>query len=655
MKREATGGRITLSTLGEPIEAFLPKPLPPTPPVQIDGILRASLDEALLALGRLDSVATLLSDTSLFQFMYVRKEAVLSSQIEGMQSSLSDILLLEMDETLGVSIADAHEVLRCVAALEHGLERLREGFPLSNRLVREIHGQLFDRGADKKAWQPGEFRTSQNWIGGPRPGLASHVPPPPERVPGCMGDLERFLHEPADRVPALVKTALAHVQFETIHPFLDGNGRVGRILIPLLLASEGVLHTPLLYLSHHFNAHRRDYYDLLQRVRLDGDWEAWLQFFADGIRETAEDGAATARSIVELFERDRLRIQGHRRAVGSAHRVHHALKQRPVASIPLLAEATGLSAPTVSAALRMLERLGIVRELTGKRRNRLFGYNGYVALFEEGMQLGWSSSRHRQVEVGRKERKKTMGCAYCDAKGTMTREHVFSDWIGRKFSDIGAMESTLQGAPDRHFQGLIKTKDVCSTCNNEELSELDNFAKALGMHDDRSAADSKVFHGDRDKLIRYLLKCGYNDVRANLEKAQSARHPTRESADLVREHKQLTQYILGRGASPMPLDVVAGLIQFSPSVGAGRMDLKDSGNRIHFNRWLHLAKHCFLVIGWRDGTANSYKEAMLNQLCSPPWNWTWLKQDPFDVRLRHIAVAGTILPSGETLPEAAPN
>jgi Fic family protein len=385
MKRGLTGQWIPISTVGEPVRAFLPSALPPRPPIDIDGSLRRALDEALLALGRLDSVTTLLPDTSLFLFMYVRKEAVLSSQIEGTQSSLSDLLLFELDEAPGVPMADVEEVSRYVAALEHGLRRLREGFPLSNRLIREIHGQLLasGRGADR---QPGEFRTSQNWIGGPRPGLASYVPPPPDRVPESMGDLERFLHEPADRVSVLVKTALAHVQFQSIHPFLDGNGRVGRLLITLLLWSEGVLHEPLLYLSLYLKTHRTHYYDLLQRVRLEGEWEAWLHFFAEGVRETADSAVVTARRIVQLFDADRQKIQGHRRSVGSALRVHAALQQRPVVSVAKLVEATGLSAPTVRAALERLDGLGIVREMTGKRRNRLFGYERYVSLLAEGTQ-----------------------------------------------------------------------------------------------------------------------------------------------------------------------------------------------------------------------------------------------------------------------------
>jgi Fic family protein len=384
VKRDKTGEYVTISTVGEErVRAFVPHPLPPKPSPRLEGSLQRALDEALVALGRLDSATVLLPDTALFLFMYVRKEAVLSSQIEGTQSSLSDLLLFELEQAPGVPLADVQEVSCYVAALEHGLRRLREDFPLSNRLLREMHELLLSRGrgADK---QPAEFRRSQNWVGGPRPGLATFVPPPPEQLPDCMTAFERFLHEPADRVPVLVKTALAHVQFETIHPFLDGNGRVGRLLITLMLWSEGILREPLLYLSLYFKRHRSDYYDLLQGVRTEGDWEAWIRFFAEGVRETAEGAVTTARTLVDLFQTDRERIQGHRRAVGSSLQVHHALQERPISSIPHLVQVTGLSAPTVSAAIRMLEGLGIVRELTGKQRNRLFGYDRYIALLAEG-------------------------------------------------------------------------------------------------------------------------------------------------------------------------------------------------------------------------------------------------------------------------------
>jgi hypothetical protein len=245
-----------------------------------------------------------------------------------------------------------------------------------------------------------------------------------------------------------------------------------------------------------------------------------------------------------------------------------------------------------------------------------------------------------------------MACAYCGASGEMTREHAFSDWIGREFADVGRMESTVQGAPARRFQGLIKTKDVCPACNNGRLSELGNFAKALGMHDDRAPSELKAFRGDREKLTRYLLKCGYNDARANLEKAQNAREPTSKSAARVRECKHFAPCILGTAEAPIKLDVLAGLLDFSASVAVGRMELEDSENRIQFNQWMHLGAHCFLVLGWRDETTPAYKEAILDQLCASPWNWTWLDQDPFDVRLHRVAVAGAILPSGETLPKA---
>jgi len=383
MQRGPTGEWITTPGAREEARAFLPAALPPDPPLVLEGSLRSALDAAMLALGRLDSVTALLPDPRLFLYVYVRKEAVLSSQIEGTQSSLSDLLLFEIDRAPGVPLADVEEVSRYVAALEHGLRRIRGGFPLSNRLIREVHAELLatGRGADK---QPGAFRTSQNWIGGPRPGLARYVPPPPDRVQEFMSALEHFLHEPPERVPILVKAALAHVQFETIHPFLDGNGRVGRLLISLLLWSEGVLQEPLLYLSLYFKTHRDTYYDLLQRVRTEGDWEAWLAFFADGVKETSENAVSTAKRIVDLFAEDRLEI-GTSRVPGSALRVHEALQRRPVVSIQNLEEATGLTRPTVGSAVARLEALGVVTELTGKRRNRVFGYDRYLDLLSDGV------------------------------------------------------------------------------------------------------------------------------------------------------------------------------------------------------------------------------------------------------------------------------
>jgi Fic family protein len=383
MRRGVTGNWLTISTVGdESVQAFVPHPLPPEPPLEITGSIRQVLEDALVALGRLDSVSMLLPDTALFLYGYVRKEAVLSSQIEGTQSSLSDLLLFEMDEAPGVPVDDAAEVSCYVAALEHGLRRLAEGFPMSNRLLREIHRVLLakGRGVDK---DPGEFRRSQNWIGGTRPGNATYVPPPPERVADCMHELERFLHDEPERSGVLIKAALSHAQFETVHPFLDGNGRLGRLLITLLLCNEGFLKEPMLYLSLYFKTHREVYYDLLQRVRTEGDWEAWLRFFAEGVAETAESAVSAARSLVDLFEKDRQLIQA-KGSTGSALQIHHALQGRPITSISRVAKETGLSVPTVGSALQVLCELGIARELTGKRRNRLYGYDRYLQILSEG-------------------------------------------------------------------------------------------------------------------------------------------------------------------------------------------------------------------------------------------------------------------------------
>jgi len=313
----------------------------------------------------------------------VRKEAVLSSQIEGTQSSLSDLLLFELDEAPGVPLDDVVEVSNYVAALEHGLARLREGFPLSNRLIREIHGVLLSRGRGSGK-DPGEFRRSQNWIGGSRPGDAVFVPPPHTAVPDCMGELERFLHAGDDGLPVLVRAGLAHVQFETIHPFLDGNGRVGRLLITFLLCEAGVLREPLLYLSLYFKEHRPAYYELLDRVRREGDWEAWLAFFLEGVEQVAAGAVSTAERLRAMFQVDRSRIEEAGRRAGSALRVHEALKARPIQSLPAVRNATGLSFPAVSSAMNLLVDQGIARELTGKRRNRLFVYDRYLEILNEG-------------------------------------------------------------------------------------------------------------------------------------------------------------------------------------------------------------------------------------------------------------------------------
>lgn len=384
MRRGPSGTVLSAAPVGgETVRAFVPKPLPPTPSLVVDAALREEIDQALLALGRLDSVSSLLPDTALFLYTFVRKEAVLSSQIEGTQSSLSDLLLFEIEEAPGVPFDDVREVSNYVRALEHGVKRVRGGFPISNRLFREVHGKLLAKGRGSEK-QPGEFRTSQNWIGGSRPGVATFVPPPPDKVLACMSELEKFLHDEPERTPVLLKAAFAHVQFETIHPFLDGNGRLGRLLITLLLVSERVLREPLLYLSLYFKVHRKTYYDLLQRVRTDGDWEAWISFFVRGVKETAEGAVSTAQRLAQIFREDRERIQKFGRISGSALRVHHALQEHPIQTITTAKDRTGLTVPTVTAAMKSLEKARIVRELTGKQRGRVFGYDRYLEVLNEG-------------------------------------------------------------------------------------------------------------------------------------------------------------------------------------------------------------------------------------------------------------------------------
>ena len=376
------GRKVTLSTVGERVEAFIPPPLPPAPPVRMDR-LNSLLESANLALGRLDGMTSILPDTDLFLYMYVRKEALLSSQIEGTQSSLSELLLFERAELPGVTLDDVQDVANYVAAMEHGLARMREGFPISLRLIREIHEKLLSKGRGSKR-QPGEFRRSQNWIGGSRPGNAVFVPPPPGQVPDLMSDLEKFIHADTPEIPALIKAGLVHVQFETIHPFLDGNGRLGRLLINFLLCTQGILKEPILYLSLYLKTHRQTYYDLLQRVRERGDWEAWLAFFLEGIAETSRQAADTALELHDLFEADRRRIERLGRPAASALRVHQRLQRNPLVAIGDAARDLRLSPPTVANAVRHLGNLGILRETTGKQRGRLFVYDAYLDILNRG-------------------------------------------------------------------------------------------------------------------------------------------------------------------------------------------------------------------------------------------------------------------------------
>ena len=386
MKRDIQGKYVVISTVDEEAKAFVPAPLPPYPPVDWTPELRSKFDQALLALGRLDSISMLLPDTALFLYTYVRKEAVLSSMIEGTQSSLSDLLLFELDEEPGVPLDDVQEVSNYVAALDHGRRRLADGFPLSLRLIKEVHGVLLakGRGSDKT---PGEFRRSQNWIGGTRPGNAAFVPPLAEELVECMSKLEFFLHDRPEPTPVLLKAALAHVQFETIHPFLDGNGRLGRLMITLLLCEQQVLREPMLSLSLYFKTHRQHYYELLNEVRRTGDWEAWLDFFAEAVIITAGQAVETARQLIDLSNEDRERIGELGRAATSALLVHRALMEHPITSSGWLVKKTDLSPATVNKTLGHLEKIGIVKELTAKKRNRLFSYAGYVDIMNQGTDL----------------------------------------------------------------------------------------------------------------------------------------------------------------------------------------------------------------------------------------------------------------------------
>jgi Fic family protein len=322
----------------------------------------------------------------LFLYAYVRREAVLSSQIEGTQSSLAQLLLFELEEVPGLPLDDVLEVSNYVAALEHGLRRLKEGFPLSNRLIREMHAVLLSRGRGGEK-SPGEFRRSQNWIGGTRPGNAHFVPPPPQYVQDCMSDLERFLHNDGNPYPALIKAALAHVQFETIHPFLDGNGRIGRLLIAFILHHDGLLSQPLLYLSLYFKQHRSEYYRLLDVVRMEGDWEAWLDFFLEGVDLTASNAVETARRLITLSQQDEQKIQKAGRTASTLLRVFRVLCERPLVTLSQICERTGLSFPSAANAMKALGQLGMVREVTGQRRNRIFAYDEYLNILNEGTEI----------------------------------------------------------------------------------------------------------------------------------------------------------------------------------------------------------------------------------------------------------------------------
>jgi len=382
MDKNGRLGRLVKQSIGaEQYATYVPAPLPPSPAIDIARIQK-SLDRAVLALAELKVATAVIPNVSLFIYMYVRKEALLSSQIEGTQSSLSDLMLFENAQKPEVALDDVEEVSNYVCAIQHGLKRMREGMPLSLRLIKEIHGILL-QGTRGRHKLPGEFRRSQNWIGGTRPGNALFVPPAPEDLMACLGALEQFLHDGPAGLPVLVAIGLTHVQFETIHPFLDGNGRLGRLLITLLLCHHGLLNEPVLYLSLYLKQHRTLYYDMLQRVRLQGDWEAWIEFFLDGIYITASRAVVTARKVNELFAQHVMVIEELGRVRFSALRIFEILKKLPQVSVPALVQAFDFHPATARQSLEALAAAGILKEITGKKRDRVYVYQEYLALLEE--------------------------------------------------------------------------------------------------------------------------------------------------------------------------------------------------------------------------------------------------------------------------------
>lgn len=376
-----SGHYVKSTTAGEQVRAFVPAPLPPKM-LELSRPTRTEMERAMLALGRLDSAAWFLPDHGLLLYFYVRKEAVLSSRIEGIQSSFADLLLHELKEVPGVPIDDVAEVSRYVDALSHGIKRLKGDFPLSNRLIREMHARLLAHGRGEQK-SPGEFRRSQNWIGGTRPGNANFVPPPPDKVEECMGKLEKFMHEDSGRFGILEKAALIHVQFESIHPFLDGDGRVGRLLIPLLFCVNGILKEPVLYVSLFFQTHRQEYYKRLDRVRTHGDWDGWIHFFCEAVAFSAEQATATAENLSALAQTDRTTILNIGRKATSVLRVFDMLLARPLINIPEIGAGTGLAPNTIASCLHELTKIGIVEEVSGRRRNRLFAYQKLLELLQD--------------------------------------------------------------------------------------------------------------------------------------------------------------------------------------------------------------------------------------------------------------------------------
>ena len=382
MKRKA-GYYITQKITGESFRAYVPSPLPLNqfhPSLDWE-VLFPLFEKATAKLAELKSLQQHIPNPNLFLYSYVRKEALLSSQIEGTQSSFSDLILFEHDQKTTVSLEDVEEVSHYVKALSYAIERIQAGFPLSLRLLREIHHILL-QGSRGKEKESGEFRRSQNWIGGTRPGNALFVPPPPEELPRLLGNLEIFLHE--SNLPPLLKAGIAHLQLETLHPFLDGNGRLGRLLISLLLTVEGTLEEPILYLSLYLKEHRSLYYQLLQEVRTNGDWEKWLTFFLEGVIYSAQDGISTIEKMEQLFKNDQAIITTLGRARFSCQEAWEYMKQLPQITAPLLAKGLSITPPTARVVLMKLEKVGILEEISGKKRDKIYIYRDYLTLLEKG-------------------------------------------------------------------------------------------------------------------------------------------------------------------------------------------------------------------------------------------------------------------------------
>jgi len=365
---------------GESYKAFIPAPLPPQPGIQLSHELLQLSNDAALALGRLDGISGILPEMSIFLYFYIRKEALMSAQIEGTQSSLSELLLFEENPGNKAPSEDIIEVSNYIAAINYGIERL-QSFPLSLRFIRELHGKMLASGRGSRK-EPGEFRRSQNWIGGTRPGNANYVPPPAAELMKCMGELELFMQSKHDSV--LIKAALIHAQFESIHPFLDGNGRIGRLLITLFLMASGATTQPVLYLSLYLKANRARYYELLQEVRIHGDWEAWIRFFLRGVQEVALSGISTASRLLEIAREDAEILKSQGRRSGSLLRLHSVLQRFPLTSARQLCDETLLSLPTVNNSLEVLCSLNIIGEHSGQLRNRMFRYDRYIDTISEG-------------------------------------------------------------------------------------------------------------------------------------------------------------------------------------------------------------------------------------------------------------------------------